>query len=1004
MDAERFELSNPRILNKPMADDVVAQKPALPQVVDRFKAMVKEREEEIGILNPNDDVSGLSTDEIVRLYEMVLSELTFNSKPIITDLTIIAGEQREHAESIADAICARILEAPVEQKLPSLYLLDSIVKNIGRVYARYFSVHLPEVFCEAYRQVHPNLHPAMRHLFGTWSAVFPSSVLRKIESQLQFSPSVNSQSSSLTALRTAESPRPTHGIHVNPKYLEARRQFEHADSSVRLPRETSSALKMHGQTPAIGYDEYDSGTSEVISSEVGVQRFNSMARADRSSFATEAGNLLPSSVAKTAQSSSSYGIGVTGRDEEVNYLRRNHGSDNTRRPWGNSAGYSYSNGVELQGPRALIDAYGNDQVEKKINQINHKPPKVERLDINGIDSKVATKTWKNSEEEEFDWEDMSPTLVDRSRANDLFSSSGPPPGNFRNKRGFGAHVAAPLETDFRRSDWPNQAQLALTNDSLVIPEDAIPSKDVFLSVSSGHGLITNISGIRNETSQILGSGYPQQPWKLQRNFPQTSQHNFNAKRSSMKRDISSSVGEQKPPLIGSFPKADPRLRGSSAVVPRISSSLDSLTPEVRAAAMPASTGAWPSVNIQISHPLPFQPTLPPEKQIRGQCDSMYATNAVLDQGLNKSFLPEQQLDGSGSNVLSKLPQFLNQQPGPIPLNRQSPAQFSHLPPHLLMSREVHQNLVPPAAFSTTSHLAVPQFNNSYTLPGNGASRSNVLPNPIHGVQSSMPMLNTPNTSLHFPGGALPPLPPGPPPTSSHMIPISHYPNPIAPNPPAGIALSGLVSSLMAQGLISLTKQAPAQDSVGLEFDLDLLKVRHESAITALYADLPRQCTTCGLRFKCQEEHSSHMDWHVTKNRMSKNRKQKPSRKWFVSVSMWLRGAEALGTDAVPGFLPPENIDESKDDEEMAVPADENQNVCALCGEPFDDFYSDETEEWMYRGAVYMNAPTGSAAGMDRSQLGPIVHAKCRSDSSAVSPEDLGKDEGVCISFASMIIL
>lgn len=108
-----FSRENPRTIAFPTASTKVmpndSSQKSPPSVLDRFRALLKQRDEDLRG-SADDDLGPPRTEEIVQLYELLLSELTFNSKPIITDLTIIAGEQREHGKGIAGVICARILE------------------------------------------------------------------------------------------------------------------------------------------------------------------------------------------------------------------------------------------------------------------------------------------------------------------------------------------------------------------------------------------------------------------------------------------------------------------------------------------------------------------------------------------------------------------------------------------------------------------------------------------------------------------------------------------------------------------------------------------------------------------------------------------------------------------------------------------------------------------------------------------------------------------------------
>ncbi|KAI3437904.1 hypothetical protein D9Q98_000349 [Chlorella vulgaris] len=130
----------------------------------------------------------LLQSQLVLAFAQAVTELVTVEKKNIVALTEIARDalrtEPQSAPSLAALITNRILQAPPTQKLPVLYLLDSISKLVGEPYKTFFVPALPEVYVTAWQQGGSGLHRPLDKLLGTWSGVFPNAVLSDIHGRI----------------------------------------------------------------------------------------------------------------------------------------------------------------------------------------------------------------------------------------------------------------------------------------------------------------------------------------------------------------------------------------------------------------------------------------------------------------------------------------------------------------------------------------------------------------------------------------------------------------------------------------------------------------------------------------------------------------------------------------------------------------------------------------------------------------------------------------------------
>jgi hypothetical protein len=121
------------------------------------------------------------------MYDTRLAELTFNSKPIINDLTRLAEQNRAYAERVAECVHRRIsCEGVGERRMPFLYLTDSILKNVGGVYFAAFYPNMVEDIATTYALVPPDVKERIIHLLRTWvdRTLFSASTMQKLQARL----------------------------------------------------------------------------------------------------------------------------------------------------------------------------------------------------------------------------------------------------------------------------------------------------------------------------------------------------------------------------------------------------------------------------------------------------------------------------------------------------------------------------------------------------------------------------------------------------------------------------------------------------------------------------------------------------------------------------------------------------------------------------------------------------------------------------------------------------
>jgi pre-mRNA cleavage complex 2 protein Pcf11 len=176
-------------------------------------------------------MGGSSKDnDVAAKYAEELVSLRMNSKPLINSLTMMAEDYMKQAPIVVQTIESHLARAPPNCKLPVLYLIDSIIKNVKRDYITLFAENIVTSFCRVFERVRADEKTRLQmwKVRQTWTEIFPTNKLYQIDVKAR------SMDPGWPLAKL-----PSTSIHVNPKFLHIKSKTKStSDSPSTSPKST----------------------------------------------------------------------------------------------------------------------------------------------------------------------------------------------------------------------------------------------------------------------------------------------------------------------------------------------------------------------------------------------------------------------------------------------------------------------------------------------------------------------------------------------------------------------------------------------------------------------------------------------------------------------------------------------------------------------------------------------------------------------------------------------